>query len=222
MPPEEPVSDVPEAITDEIIRMRQQGLSNNQIVTMLQRAGYKPHQIFDAMSYADMKTTGGTTDQDAMNAPQNYAPDTAPDMPPANVSMGQQSYPGPAPQEYAQESTYAYTQDVVEELVEAVVEEKWAELVKSVNKIIAWKNGVESRLAVLEQRLEDLKHQFEQLNKGVLEKITEYDQNITNVGTEIKAMERVFQKVLPTFTDNVNELSRISKNLRQASPVKKE
>ena len=39
--------------------------------------------------------------------------------------------------------------------------------------------------------------------------------NILEVGTEIKAMEKVFQKVLPTFTSTVNELSRITGNLKK-------
>ncbi len=43
----------------------------------------------------------------------------------------------------------------------------------------------------------------------------EYDQNILNVGTEIKVMEKVFQKVLPTLTENVNELSRITKGMKK-------
>jgi len=41
-------------------------------------------------------------------------------------------------------------------------------------------------------------------------KISEYDKNITDVGVEIKAMEKVFQKVLPTFTENVNKIDRLA------------
>ena len=58
----------------------------------------------------------------------------------------------------------------------------------------------------------NLKERFESLHKGVLGKITEYDQNLTNVGTEIKAMEKVFQNILPTFTENVNKLERVMKS----------
>ena len=44
----------------------------------------------------------------------------------------------------------------------------------------------------------------------MLGKITEYDDNLTNVGTEIKAMGKVFSKVLPSLTDSVNKLQRYS------------
>jgi len=207
--PEEAVPDSAEALTNEILQMRQQGLNNNQIVQAMQRAGYKPHQIFDAMNYAELQSQGGAIDQ-----PADPSQEMPQDMPPQE-SMAPQNYPEEPQPEYAPEQpSYRYGNGQMEELVEAIVEEKWAELVKSVNKIIAWKTNVENRIVILEQRFEDLRHQFDQLNKGLLEKITEYDQNITNVGTEVKAMERVFQKVLPTFTENINELSRISKNLR--------
>src|SRR3989344_5331468 len=43
---------------DEVLRMREQGFSNNQIVQALQRSGYKTHQIFDAMNQADLKSAG--------------------------------------------------------------------------------------------------------------------------------------------------------------------
>ncbi len=43
-----------------------------------------------------------------------------------------------------------------------------------------------------------------------MSKISVYDQNIRNVGVDIKAMEQVFQRILPKFTDNVNKLSRIT------------
>jgi DNA-binding transcriptional MerR regulator len=214
-PQEAAPPDAPDALTGQILQMRQQGFNNNQIVQTLQRAGYKPHQIFDAMNYAELQAGGGPIDQQ-VDSPEGNPPD----MPPADMPMDQQGYAEQQPQEYVPEATYGYSNDRVEELVEAVVEEKWAELVKSVNKVIAWKSTVENRLVVLEQRFEDLRHQFEQLNKGLLEKINEYDQNITNVGTEIKAMERVFQKVLPTFTENINELSRISKNIKDSQGKK--
>ena len=52
---------------------------------------------------------------------------------------------------------------------------------------------------------------FESLSQGVLGKIGDYDKNLTDLGVEIKAMERVFQKVLPSLTENVNKLERMAK-----------
>jgi hypothetical protein len=48
----------------------------------------------------------------------------------------------------------------------------------------------------------------------VLGKVGEYDKNLVNIGVEIKAMERVFQKVLPNFTENVHTLDRVTRDLQ--------
>jgi hypothetical protein len=72
----------------------------------------------------------------------------------------------------------------------------------------------------LEQQFQDLKADFQSLHKALIGKVNEYDQNILNVGTEIKAMEKVFQKILPTFTENVSELSRITGKVRKVHKKK--
>ncbi len=102
-----------------------------------------------------------------------------------------------------------------EELIEAIIDEKWNELVKDINKIIDWKTAAEGRLSAMEQEIKDLKGQFTNLHQAVVGKIGEYDKNILNVGAEIKAMEKVFAKVLPVFTENVSELSRITDDLKK-------
>jgi CRISPR/Cas system-associated endonuclease Cas1 len=102
----------------------------------------------------------------------------------------------------------------IEEIAEAIIDEKWEDLLKNINQITDWKEKTESNISKLEQELKDLKDSFDKLHKAIIGKIGEYDQNILNVGTEIKAMEKVFQKVLPAFTENVNELSRITKTAK--------
>lgn len=101
-----------------------------------------------------------------------------------------------------------------EELIEAIIDEKWNELLKDVNKIIEWKNQTETRVTSIEQEIKDMKDQFDKLHQGLLGKIGEYDKHIVDIGTEIQAMEKVFAKVLPVFTQNVSELTRITDDLK--------
>ena len=181
--------------------MRQQGLTNNQIIQALQKQNYSSSQIFDAMNQADIS---------GKEIPQSYfqGASAAPEQP-SQV----QPLPATPPAEYA-EPQPEYDTEKIEETVESIVNEKWDELVKEIGKIVEWKNKVEGKLSSLEQEFKDLKTNFENLHKAIISKVGEYDQNILNVGTEIKAMERVFQKVLPKMTENVNELSRITKNIK--------
>lgn len=108
--------------------------------------------------------------------------------------------------------------DQIEEIVEAVIDEKWNELVKDITTIIEWKNQAQNTIVTIEQQFRDLKGEFDKLHQALIAKIGEYDKNILDVGAEIKAMEKVFSKVLPVFTENVSELSRVSKSLKEQVP----
>lgn len=212
---------------DQVLNLRQQGLSNNQIVQTLQRDGYDSGQIFDAMNQADMQGGAGgpiqfgQTAQQSQPQQQDYA---------YNQGMGQESSFNqmPPPDAYSQDALPptegmpplpGQNPEVarIEEIAEAIIDEKWEELIKSINKILEWKDSTEAKMSKLEQQFADLKESFNNLHTAVVGKIGEYDRNILNVGTEIKAMEKVFQKILPAFTENVSELSRLTRNIKASS-----
>ena len=206
-----------------VTNYRSQGLSDSQIIQNMQNSGYTPQEIHDALSQVDL----AAADQDlpSLDSPSSSLQSQPPQLSPtqSQESLGQpiqtQVQPqAPVPsmqmppeqgnppiQEYQKEQI----QDMVEEIAEAIIEEKWDDLLKDINKIVEWKTKTENRLTSLEQRFNDIKDNFDELHKAIISKIGDYDQNILNVGAEIKAMEKVFQDVLPMFTDNVNELSRI-------------
>lgn len=211
-----PVQGVP---TDKVLQLRNQGLSNNQIIQALQREGYMQSQIFDAMNQAEVKM--GIT-----NIQSDYVQQYEPANP---MTMGAQPMPqgrGPPMQGPPQGQGFMPQmppQDMggiggsvsTEELIEALIDEKWNDLLKNMEKVVDWKDKAESRLVKMEQSIEDIKKNFEMLHKAVVGKIGEYDKHIMDVGAEIEAMEKVFQKVLPTFVENVNELSRITDNIKK-------
>jgi len=133
--------------------------------------------------------------------------------------QNQQAYPqdqypqppqAPAPPPPGSAPPFEMDSNRIGEIAEVIAEEKWKEKEKEIRKVIDWKEEVTTTLAKMQQQITDLKSSFDNLHKGMLGKITEYDENLTNVGTEIKAMEKVFSKVLPSFTDSVNKLQRIS------------
>lgn len=110
-----------------------------------------------------------------------------------------------------------------EEIAEAIINEKWQDVEKEFGKLSEWKEDVNTKIIQLTQRVDDLKTSFDSLHKTMLGKIGEYDENLTQVGTEIKAMEKVFSKVLPSLTDSVNKLQRFSGSqaARPIAPVAK-
>jgi hypothetical protein len=231
------ISNVP---IEQVLTLRKQGVSNAQIVEMLQRDGYKTYQIFDAMNQADLKGSSpskvpeppeqaqislnqqkqpaaGMQDNQAMNLPPPHPDGFNPD---AFEQQANQQYsqlpPSPPQQEFSQPGS-ASTDEIqrIEEISEAIIEEKWNEFIINVNKIIAWKERNEARMTAIEKRFDDLKKTVEELQKAIVMRIGEYDRHVTDVGTELKAMEKVFQKILPSFTANINELSRITADMKE-------
>jgi hypothetical protein len=102
-----------------------------------------------------------------------------------------------------------------EELIEAIIDEKWNELLKDINAIAEWKGLAERRLIEMEQNISTIKNDFDKLHQAVVGKVGEYDKHILDVGAEIQAMEKVFAKVLPVFTENVSSLNQITQELKQ-------
>lgn len=212
--------------TERVIALKSQGKSDNEIIDILRSENYNSNQIFEAMSHADMKTSndpmpGPDFDSGGMPPPMNDLPppisgEPIQDNNEQNLNPTQQNQVYEQQQVVEQESI---SREDVEELVEAVVDEKWNELVEGVNKIIEWKGFVDEKVAKLEEDILNLKSNIETLNKSILSKINDYDKNIVDVGIQVKAMDKVFREVLPTFTENVNKLTRLNK--QEKKPVKK-
>ncbi|MBW2992170.1 hypothetical protein KY345_03045 [Candidatus Woesearchaeota archaeon] len=182
---------------EDIIReMKSQNYSNNQIVEYLQKQGLKSNEIFDAMNKVE---TGPAAAPLGAPPAQPSAPMGPPAMPPMPSGISKEQ---------------------VEEISESIVDERIEDFQKEFKKITDWKDATEAKITELQTKLEDLSKNFETLHTGVLGKIEEYDKGITDVGTEIKALEKVFSKILPTLTENVSELSRITQKLK-TKPIKK-
>ena len=170
-----------QAPTDQVLALRQQGYTDDQISQNLQQQGYDISQINEAMNQA-----------------------------------GPQSYPQQpsAPQQEQYQQQYSQPQigeEQIQEIAETIINEKWDELSKDMKAVIDWKEKNENKVTQLQQQITDIRNDIQSLKGALLGKVSEYDKNISGVGTEIKAMEKVFQKVLPSLTESVNKLERMSK-----------
>lgn len=191
--------------TDRVQQLRQQGYTNSQVIDILQRDGFNSSQIFDAMNHSDIPNAGAPSGN--LPPPPDF---DAPQAPPQQFTPQVQAPP-------AQEKHSAPSDVSTEEYIEAIIDEKWTEIEDDVQKIVDWKNRSEQRLTQLTQQVTDLKDRFEKLHAALIGKIETYDRNILEVGAEIKAMEKVFSKVLPVFTDNVKRLDEITDKMDRRS-----
>lgn len=111
-------------------------------------------------------------------------------------------------------------QEMIDETVEKIIEERWEKLVSNIDKVVKWKDKVEIQVNLVKEDINSIKGSFEDLEKKLVNKISSYDRNILDVNSEIKALEKVFQKITPTLVNNVNELARITEELK--TPIVKE
>ena len=201
--------------TEAVLSMRQQGLSNNQIVTALQREGYASPQILDAMNQADMRQqTTRPFDTEGGNMADPNAPMAGGGLPPPGAGP---AYPVGGEELPPMEEGGT---ERIEELAEAIIDEKWNDLMENINRIVEWKEKTEERLTQMETTMKSIKDDFDKMHTSILERVGDYDKHISDVGTEVKALEKVFQKVLPGFMENVSELSKITENLKQQTAPK--
>ena len=192
---------------EQVLMMKQQGYTSNQIVQTLQSQGYNTNQIFDAINQAGLsgeQVASGQMETGMPDYGQSYEQSYPPPQPPFQSFQPPREIQAPV----------SIDEERIQEVAEDGIDEKWEEFAKDIKKVIEWKERSDERLSKLEQQIIDLRMSIDSLTKSIMSKISSYDQNIVDVGTEIKAMEKVFQKVLPTLTENVNKLDRLTKGVK--------
>ena len=140
-------------------------------------------------------------------------------------------------EEEPQETSYTETQNVrsspaqeaeaptldlerVHAIIEAVVSEKWEEITGKIGDVAVWKERTNMNILSLKQELVRANERFTNLQNAVLGRVKTYDQGIQDIHTEMKALERVFERIVEPLVSNIKELNRITQELKRVN-VKK-
>jgi len=188
----------------QILELRQQGLADEVIENELKKKGMNPQEVQLAIEKANVPPMPGGG---------------MPEMPPAEPTMGA---PGPMPSgppnmppgaQPAGDEGNIYER--IEAITEEMIDERWSELIGEVKKIVEWKEKIEEKQTKMTNDLEKLKEDFKVLHHGVLGKLENYDSRMSDVGTELKAVGKVFKDVIPEFVENVKELKSITQGVEK-------
>lgn len=158
--------------------MRTAGMPSRDIVRDLTSRGYPSTDILSGF-------------QTPASSPANY-PEPSMPMP-------------PAPPPFRFTPSRPATEEV-QEIAETIVAEKWKESSRELESIKKWRDETESAISNLSDRMTKLEMKMDSVEQAILGKVEEYGKSISNVGTELKAMQRVFQTTMPAFTENIKEL----------------
>lgn len=201
-------------ILGKVGELQQHGFSSPQIYNSLKGEGFNSIQIDDAINQKQLVTQGNTEE---LEAPE---PGLKPSLLEENEKPAQsnntsydEGFSGSNLQQGDFQSRNAL--DDVEALIETIIEEKWKTTIERFGNLDAWREKVRNDVTSVKQELIRLEHRFENIEKAVLGKISQYDRNIVNIGNEMKVLEQVFQKIMAPLTTNIKELSRITKELKE-------
>ena len=102
----------------------------------------------------------------------------------------------------------------IQEVAELIVDEKWGDLTKKLGNLGLWKSRVETEITAIKQEIFRLQNNIQGLQNAIAGKLNDYNQNIVNVNSEMKALENVLQKILEPLSQNIKELNRLSSELK--------
>ena len=196
---------------ERISELQSQGFSDSQIYENLKKEGYSSVQIDDAITQSKLGSP------ELEEAPEPGLKHSLLDEPEQTETRNTQ-----------QSTNYNYSEtqgdgfqssrgnlDDVEALIESIIEEKWKNTIQRFGNLDIWKEKVKTDVISIKQELIRLEHRFDNIEKAILGKISQYDRNIVNIGNEMKVLEQVFQKIINPLTTNIKELSRITKELKE-------
>lgn len=141
---------------------------------------------------------------------QQEAPETEPMQPQSESLPPEQYYGGGSA---APQATIDV--DKIHEIAEAIVNERWEEFLGRTGDLAVWKERTETNILSIKQEIVRINQRFDNLQNAVLGRIKDYDQDMKDVHTEMKALEKVFERILEPLVSNIKELGRITQELKR-------
>lgn len=189
---------------DEVIKGKQQGLTNDQIIAKLKTEGFSFSQIQDAFSQAEIKSS-----VIAPAGPIPAAPTPVSILP--NITT-------PSLEAPVMPTKIDGGIDEIERLLEEIIKEKWKDVTSKLGMLDNWKIEIDTKISNVEKVLTDLSKRIDDVQNSILSKNEEYGKTIMDTQTEIQALEKVMGKLVPSMTENIKELREIIEDTKTTKP----
>lgn len=203
--------------------MRKKGMPDEDIVEELANKNHTYQEISEALNQADLRSF--------VNKPSFPSPGQ---MQESSLSRNE-DIPAPSPNESSEEPARipittrinpvpsvqlppqipSLSSGDVQELIESIIEDRWQQVVTSVGDISLWKAKVEDDLSAVKQEILRVEDRMSHLQASLLGRVDEYSKSISRVGSEVAALEKVFEKIMDPLTSNIKELNRITSELKK-------
>ncbi len=148
-------------------------------------------------------------------APPSFGPQTS--LTPSPPVGGDSLIPAP-PSGAGGSSQELLTEDI-EKIAESIISEKWNKVKEELDSLTSWKTEIGTQVTSFKSQLEALDKKVADAQNAMIGKVDEYNKSLGGVNVEIQAMGKVFEKIIPQFTDNVNRLSEMVDKKSVSKPV---
>jgi len=212
----------PENINQKISDMKKQSISNSKIIDTLKKEGHTSQEIYDSLSNEgkqpanDLEAPAPISEE--MGAEGSTPISTTEENSPATEQPTQQEVDFGMPHISSQPPTSIPSRqniEQIEEIAESIIEEKWNELNASVGNLNIWKEKTAAEIEAIKQEILRIRHSFENLNNSMIGRVDEYGKGVTDLGVEIKALNKIMEKIIQPLSSNVKELSMITEKFKK-------
>jgi len=192
---------------EQVMQLRGQGMSDEDISGTLQQQGITPKEITDAINQANIKNAvTGEAGQDApKTAPVATAAETGQYTQPANAGgyapQTQDYSQQGAPQEYYEEAPYGTgaaagtSPDTMIELATQVFSEKIRKTSKVVDELTEFKTLAQVKLDNMEERLKRMEKIIDTVQIKILEKVGSFASEMQKTQKELNMVESTVGKM---------------------------
>ena len=194
--------------TEKVKEMKSRDLNDDEILRAL-KPDYSNQDINDAFNQAGQEIPNDNilNDLDQFQQTPSYDNESPEELleeapVPESNEIQRSNYP-------SYEVQPSLSTDQIQQVVESVVEEKWDELTTKMGDFNLWKENVNNDLESLKQEVLRTQERFNNLQVALVGKVSDYNKNILEIGSEMKALEQVFKNILEPLSSNVKELGRI-------------
>mgnify|MGYP001558793318 CR=1 FL=1 len=200
--------------------MKERGMNNSRIIDELKNKGHSSQDIYTAI------------DQSGQNPASDLEP-PSPNMKPMPSSIPMEelgnepqwgneeqeigdNMMGPSiPDNMPQQIPQRHNVEQIEEIAEAIVDERIQEFSSNIGDINMWKERVNSEISAIKQEVIRLRNHVENLQTTMIGKVEGYNKSIQSMSIEMKALSSVMEKIMQPLTMNVKELSRITETFKK-------
>ena len=201
---------------DQVMQMRNQGKSDDEIVSDLQQKGISPKEITDALSQARIKSAISDTEEDFGDYQENSSAPLISEVPAEEIytppiqENGESEYYTQQPsQDYYQQEgdnnqggyegyvgAGSSNVDTVIEVSEQVFSEKIKDIKKKTDDLTEFKILSQTKIDNISERLKRIETIIDNLQVSILEKIGSYGEGLDSIKKEMSMMQDSFGKVV--------------------------